>query len=230
MRVLVDAGADTRSMAIVHGALRRDLERARAELADTPYPTGQQRRALGEHLVWMMHFLHDHHTSEDSGLWPLVRERNAGAAALLATLEADHQRVEPAASTLTEAASTYARTTDDAPRLGVVAALAELSDVLLPHLDREVAEAMPVVAASISAREWNEWDERYNIRPKTLRELGLIGHWLLDGIDRDGYQLVTHLVPPVPRFVLVHGFARAYRRRAEACWHKETATALALTW
>jgi hypothetical protein len=48
--------------------------------------------------------------------------------------------------------------------------------------------------------------------------LGIEGHWLLDGIDAEGYQVVVHTVPAVPRFILLHGFARAYRRRAQARW------------
>jgi len=41
------------------------------------------------------------------------------------------------------------------------------------------------------------------------------GHWLLDGIDAEGYQVVVHTVAAVPRFILLHGFARAYQRRAQ---------------
>jgi hypothetical protein len=107
----------------------------------------------------------------------------------------------------------------------LVAALDELTAVLLPHLDREVAEAMPVVSASITHAEWQAIERRYNIKPKSLRELAMEGHWVLEGIDPDGYQVVTHTVPPVARFVLVHGFARAYRRRARARWQPDAADA-----
>jgi hypothetical protein len=47
------------------------------------------------------------------------------------------------------------------------------------------------------------------------------GHWLLDGIDTQGYQVVIHTVSAVPRFILLHGFAGAYRRRAQARWQAE---------
>ena len=83
--------ADTRMMGIVHGALRRDLLRIREVVVTEPYPQGRQRRALGEHVVWLMRFLHAHHTSEDEGLWPLVRTRNPAAGELLDALEAEHQ-------------------------------------------------------------------------------------------------------------------------------------------
>ena len=46
-----------------------------------------------------------------------------------------------------------------------------------------------------------------------LAQLGFEGHWLIDGIDPTGYDVVVHTVSAVPRFILLHGFARAYRRR-----------------
>jgi hypothetical protein len=108
--------ADTRMMGIVHGALRRDLLRTRAALTGEPFPEGRQRRALGEHVAWMMEFLHAHHAGEDEGLWPLVGARNPAAGALLDSLEAEHQLIAPAAATLTAAGYRYAATSADEPR------------------------------------------------------------------------------------------------------------------
>lgn len=210
--------ADTRMMAIVHAALQRDLRRATDVLRAVPPPEGRQRRALGEHVGWLMEFLDAHHRSEDAGLWPLVRDRNPASGALLDSLEADHAWIAPRAEAVTEAAQQYATTMSDGPRVALLDALDRLAEVLLPHLDREVAEAMPVVAASITGREWDAVEQEYNIKPKSMRELGFEGHWLLDGIDAEGYDVVVHKVPRVQRFVLLHGFARAYRRRTKACW------------
>jgi len=198
--------------------LRRDLLRTRDALTIEPYPQGRQRRALGEHVVWLMEFLHAHHTSEDDGLWPLVRERNPAAGALLDSLEAEHRRIGPAAAALTSAGRRYAGTLADEPRAELVSALDALAAVLFPHLDREVEEAMPVVSASITQADWHAVHQKYDIKPKSLAQLGMEGHWLVDGIDAEGYQIVTHTVPAVPRFILLHGFARAYRRRAQARW------------
>lgn len=215
--------ADTRMMGIVHGALRRDLLRTREAVVTVPYPQGRQRRALGEHVVWLMRFLHAHHSSEDEGLWPLVRTRNPAAGELLDALEAEHQRIDPAAAALASAGGRYAESTADDARSALVAALDGLTSVLLPHLDREVEEAMPVVSASITRADWEAVEQRYNIKPKSLAQLGMEGHWLLDGIDADGFDVVVHTVPAVPRFVLLHGFARAYRRRARARWEPDSA-------
>jgi hypothetical protein len=216
------AAADTRMMGLVHDALRRDLTRARAELTTAPYPRDAQRVAIGEHLGWMMGFLHNHHSGEDDGLWPLVLRRNPSASALLADMDADHTRIAPAVALVESGAGQYGSTASDDARIALLAAIDELEDVLLPHLRREEAEAMPVVSASISQAEWSAWDQEFNIKSKTLTQLGAEGHWLLDGLDPARYRLVTHLVPAVARFILVHGFARRYRRQADARWTGKT--------
>jgi hypothetical protein len=210
--------ADTRMMEIVHGALRRDLVRAREVAGRGSGPRGPQRRALGEHVVWLMDFLHAHHTSEDVGLWPAVRAKNPGAGALLDSLEADHHQIEPAARSLRSIAQAYAGTSDDATRDDLVRAIDELTGALFPHLDREVEEAMPVVSQTISHGEWRAIEKKHNLQGKSMSQLGFEGHWLLDGLDPEGRDVVLHTVPPVPRFVLLHGYARGYRRRSQAVW------------
>ncbi len=216
------APADTRMMGIVHGALRRDLLRAREVASTAPYPQGRHRQALGEHVVWLMDFLHAHHSSEDAGLWPAVREKNPDAGPLLDSLEADHREIEPAATALRAAATAYAASTEDAERVALVTAIDALGEVLFPHLDREVAEAMPVVSQTITEGEWRAIEQEHNIKPKRMTELGFEGHWLIDGIDAEGYEVVTGTVPAIPRFILLHGFARSYRRRMAAVWQPES--------
>lgn len=220
------APADTRMMAIVHNALERDLGRMRAALATQPYPHGSQRTALGAHALWLTDFLHAHHSGEDEGLWPLVRRRNPAAGPLLDQMDADHRRISPLMTALRDAAGAYAASTTDEPRAASLGALDELRAVLVPHLQREVAEMMPVVSASVTAGEWNAWDQEFNVKPKSLSQLGTEGHWLLDGIGPEGYQVVVHQVPAIPRFILVHGFARRYRRQAAARWQSAPVRAL----
>ncbi len=210
--------ADVRMMGIVHAALKRDLRRVREVLDADPPPRGRQRVALGQHVAWMLEFLHAHHTSEDAGLWPLVLSRNPGAAELLASLEADHARIAPLADEAAAAAQRYAETTTDAECIALISALDQLNAVLFAHLDREVAEAMPVVATSITDRQWNAVEQEYNIKPKGTRQLAMEGHWLIEGIDPEGYEVVVHKVPPPLRLLLLYGFGPAYRRRARVRW------------
>lgn len=208
--------ADTRSMGIVHSALRRDLERTRMAFTDQPYPDPEQRRAIASHLGWMMHFLHQHHTGEDAGLWPLIRAKNPSAGALLDQMDEDHRRIGPAITGLEEAARAYRD--DDSARNGLLVALARLTNILLPHLRREEVEMMPVVAATLTDAEYRGVEHEHFVAPKGLRELGAEAHWVLDGLPPQGRDVMLSVVPALPRFVLVHGFGRSYRRAAARLW------------
>ncbi|MGW0038766.1 hemerythrin domain-containing protein [Gordonia sp. NPDC003376] len=208
--------ADTRSMGIVHGALRRDLVRARMVLESGPDRDDRHRRALADHLVWLMDFLHAHHTGEDRGLWPLVRQRNPSAGFLLDRMDADHKRIAPAIDGLARTARSYRTRTQASEQ--VIAALTALEAVLLPHLAAEELEMMPVVATSITTQEYRDVERRFFVRPKGFSELGIEYHWLADGLDQQRRDLIAGVVPPIPRFVLLHGFDRQYRRYAAALW------------
>lgn len=85
--------ADIRDMRILHSALRRDLERTRIVLSDPALVTGDRRRAIGAHLVWLMHTLHRHHTGEDEHVWPEIRRREPSAGPLLDEMDTDHRRI-----------------------------------------------------------------------------------------------------------------------------------------
>ena len=213
--------ADTRMMGIVHDALRRDLARTRAAL-DGPLPEAR-RRALAAHVDWMMDFLHAHHKGEDAGLYPMVRAIDPSAGALLDAMAADHAAVDPAVDVLRAAAARWADS--DAARSSVRDALITLEAVLLPHLDREENEAMPVVSATITHRQWHEWDQKHNIKPKSLPKLAEEGLWLMDGLDPARRAIVEAEVPWVPRMIVLHGFGPGYRRRAAARWAGTTVEA-----
>ena len=197
----LDAPADTRVMGIVHKALRRDLIRATEALTTAPYPFDAQRIAIAEHLQWMMRFLHRHHSSEDEHLYPLVRGRNAAAAELLESMDSDHRSIEPAMDALVSAAGSYRDSA--AARQQVVEAIDKLADVLLPHLDREENEMMPIVSSTITVAEWDHWDQEYNVKPLPPLELSDSGLWIMDGLDDSERTVITDLVPAIPRWIIL---------------------------
>ncbi len=210
------APADTRTMGIVHSALRRDLERTRVALTTAPYPDGERRRAIGDHLLAMMHFLHVHHHGEDEGLWPMVQHKDPSTVPLVERMERDHERIAPAIAALEEAAEAYR--TSALEREPLLSALAGLTEVLLPHLEREETEAMPVVSATLTRRDWDSYEQEHAIKVKSFVELGDEGQWVLDGLGKEDSQVMLALVPAIPRFILLHGFARRYRRKTALLW------------
>ena len=221
MAMASDAPADTTMMRIVHDALRRDLARATVALAEPVRMGRNQRRAVAKHLTWMMRFLHAHHASEDEGLYPIIREQARGAADVLDVLDRmsrQHEQIGIAIATVEAAAAALVADASDNARRQTVAALETLVALLLPHLEEEEDEAMPLTSRLITAAEWQAIEKQYNLDPKTLAELGFEGHWLIDSATAADRERVIGLVPPLPRFILLRGFARQYRRHVQACW------------
>ena len=221
MRTDPNAPADTNMMRVVHDALRRDLERAKAALTREPSPDDRQRSAIAEHLTWLMTFLEAHHRSEDVGLYPVVRERAPGVAALLDAMAADHEAVAAEIAAFEKAATTYGECgAHDEPeaRAGLIDAVDRVTGALLPHLRREEDEVMPVVSQVITVAEWNEIEQRHNLAGKSMAQLGREGHWLIDDTSADDRARVLGLVPFVPRLLLLYGFGPAYRRHKRSCW------------
>ncbi len=209
------APADTRDMVIVHDALRRDLVRARTTIGGPSAIAESQRRSLSDHLRWMMDFLQHHHHGEDHGLWPRVRAANPESCELIAAMEVAHRSVDPRSTQLDHAAFAYR---DGGSASDVVAAIEDLESVLLPHLREEEEQTLPVVSASITQADWDAYNAEENIATRSQFQLGITGHWMMDGLTPERAALVTGLVPPVQRFALVHGIGPVYRSRAKARW------------
>jgi hemerythrin-like domain-containing protein len=218
-----DGPADTRMMGIVHSALRRDLVRLRLVLGTPAAQEPKRRKALAEHAVWLMDFLHHHHTGEDEGLYPLVVRRNPDAAALCERMDVDHDTITPAMDGLRAAAERHLAD-PGSPDSDLLAALAALDEPLVPHLAREELEMMPVVSASISHAEWVEWHQ--SMVHGSMTELAFEGHWLIDGLDEEHTRIVVGPVPAVPRFILVKLLGGAYRRKRALLWDDTPATAV----
>lgn len=219
-----EGSADIQDMRIVHSALRRDLERTRIVLSEPASITDRRRRAIGEHLVWLMHTLHRHHTGEDEHVWPEIRRRDASAGSLLDEMDADHQRIAEPVRELEQVGASFATGTSTASE--VLACLAGLEEALLPHLAREEQEMMPVVAQALSRSEWKKLGHRAFIKGKPFSDLALEGHWVIDhATPADRERMVTEL-PALPRFVLLHLLGGRYARRFQALWEGTPAATL----
>jgi hypothetical protein len=208
-------------MRIVHNALRRDLARARATLTQAGRARPAQERAVGAHLTWMMGFLHAHHASEDEGLYPLVRERARGSVDALEVLDRmtrQHDAIALAAAAVEAAGKALVTNPSDDATQHTIDALDALAAVHLPHLQAEEDDAMPITSRMVTAGEWQAIEKKHNLDPKSMSDLGFEGHWLIDGASDADRATVLGLVPPIPRFILLHGFERRYRRHAAACW------------
>jgi hemerythrin-like domain-containing protein len=216
--------ADTQMMGIVHSALRRDLVRTRSVLEEPAPLTGERRASLADHMLWMMDFLHHHHRAEDDGLFPLVLGKNPAAGELLGVMDADHHRIGPRITELESAARAY-RSSSAGSDAALLAAVNGLLADLCPHLEREERDMMPIVATSITNGEWKSWEKQLNAG-KAMKQLAMEGHWLLDNLDAARRDIVVHVVPAVPRFILLSFLGGPYKKKAELLWGGTPAAAV----
>jgi hypothetical protein len=57
---------------------------------------------------------------------------------------------------------------------------------------------MPVVSASLTHTEWEAFNTTTYVKPKSKRQLGQEGHWLIDSLDPERYRVVVHTVAALP--------------------------------
>lgn len=204
---------DTQLIGIIHDALRRDLGRTFDTLATRTPPGAYRRAALADHIVWTLRFLWRHHANEDQGLWPLVRQRNPSAAPLLDELTSGHARIALAVRAVERAADSYRHSGAVSVRDDLRGALERLCTLLLPQLDREADEVMPLVCASVTSAEWDDWLHRYLIETTSTAERARELHWLIDALEPERRVYTTRTITTNQRFVSRFACALTCRRR-----------------
>jgi len=215
--------ADTVMMGVMHDALRRDFSRMRGVLSAPVAPGDAQRVALAEHMAFMIFFLDSHHHNEDEKLWPRVRANDPSLGALLDSMSRDHAQIAVQVDELKEAAERYAERGDDATRADLLAAIDRCTAVLVPHLDREEAEVMPLVSACLSNDEWRAFEK--SAKPDLpIAQLAEYFNWFLEDLDEARRRKIMKALPAPIVFVCTKVFGPGYRRRAARRWAARTET------
>jgi hemerythrin-like domain-containing protein len=140
-RLLNDDGTASMATMIMssHHAFRRDLARLARALQAQPGPTDAQLERLRLEWQWFRGALHGHHESEDTRMFPFMREQQPQLAATFDRLGADHRAIDPLLEQGDRAFG--APFAADAAR----AAVAALQQLLDRHLALEEAEAVPLL-------------------------------------------------------------------------------------
>jgi hypothetical protein len=135
-QLLNDDGSASMATALMmsHHAFRRDLARFAAALRRTFEPG-----ALREEWQSFRAALHGHHQAEDTGIFPGLRS----AAPVVEALEADHRRIDPL---LERADAAFGGL--PAAREEALAVVAQLQDLLRPHLETEEEHIIPFLRSA----------------------------------------------------------------------------------
>ncbi len=102
-----------------------------------------------------------HHPKEDNYLFPKLRERSAGAAELIAVLEAQHGEGYRMTAALAQALIHYQSIGASAfPAFDAL--VQEYLDFNWKHLNREEAELLPLARTALSVEDWKEVDGAFS--------------------------------------------------------------------
>lgn len=207
---------DMTGMYGMHYAFRRDLADFVAAVRGTPVGQHEVWAALDRRWARFVEVLHHHHESEDAHIWPVV-ERHLRAAGLeaglevLATMEADHDRIDPALQAVTDAflAMTAHPCADHRNALDVE--VTEVRELLVDHLAREESEAIPLVQAHTTGAEW-EASEKAIAKDYGLGIIPFAVPWVFKGLPADKAAEVEPFLD-LPQRVLKRVFEPRFLRR-----------------
>ena len=201
---------------VIHGAVRRDLDRFVGALSG--FPAGDQKRANELATAWANYDfqLTYHHEGEHEIAWPAL-ERVGVSRELLTTLDGEHDAM---AAAMVEARAAIAALKGSASSEDATAALdafTNLRAVTVQHLDHEEAEIEPVYLANAETDAIKEMGKKFS-RDAGPKQAGTFMAWLLDGASDSERESLRGSIPGPVIAILTGLFGRAYKRDVASVW------------
>jgi hypothetical protein len=171
---------DLTAMLVMHWAFRRDLDRFVAAVAGTPVTDRAPWRALGRRWALFRRMLHEHHTGEDTGLWPALRARtDPSGQAVLDAMEAEHHGIDPLLDAVTDGLDRLATAADDDARAALEVRVVAARERLGEHLAHEERDALALVQDLLSPADWEHITKVHFATPKNPRQIAQVVAWAL---------------------------------------------------
>jgi mannose-6-phosphate isomerase-like protein (cupin superfamily) len=150
------ARPDTTDMMAVHGVFRQAFAAAPALVGGAAAGEPGRVELVASYYDNVLRFLLVHHNAEDSLVWPKLTERCPAESDLVQRMISHHDQVHAAQEQAAAAVSEWSASAGPETAARLTGALAELSGVLLPHLDDEEDRIVPLCAEHLSVEEWGQ--------------------------------------------------------------------------
>lgn len=211
MSVGTEARPDVNEMRVIHRVFRRELAALPGLVRGVDDGDTARAAVVAGHADFVLNGLHIHHTGEDENLWPLLLERAAPSAELVATMQAQHEvvhdDVERCQSALAQWRDSAARADGEA----LATALDSLGSHLVEHLDQEEREILPLAEEHVSVAEWSRLGE-HGRDSMSRSDLPIMFGAILEEAEPDERATMLALLPPPIRLFMKTLGARQYRR------------------
>jgi hypothetical protein len=193
---------DFTMMYVAHDAFTRDLQRltAAAGAGQTASPAVRAGWAMVKKQ------LHIHHTTEDTSLWPALRQKvtRPDHVAVIDAMEAEHARIDPQLDAVDQALAA-----SDA--ISLTQSAQALADSLIFHMRHEEDEALPLVETFLGPKGWDAFGRAIR-KTQGLRAGAEYLPWVLDGAPIATQAKILGLLPPPVRLLYRRVWAPKYLR------------------
>lgn len=200
---------------VIHGAVRRDLDRLTTALGGLRDGDTARAQALERAYSNLRAELTHHHESEDSLIWPMLSKVGVDRA-LLDAMESEHDAMADALTETAEAMATVARSGSAADAAAAQASVVRTREVVERHLQHEEDELEPQLTPHLESPEWKAVERKLRSQPPGVA--GRYFAWLTDGMTDEHRAFLTKTVPSPVVTVLAKTFGRRYYREVAPTW------------
>ena len=200
---------------VIHGAVRRDLQRLEDALAVAVDGDRERAEELNRAFAFLHAQLVHHHRGEDEHVFPALQRLGVDIS-LLGDMEEEHERMANALADTESAMQRYASTGQASDRDVARGAVGRAREATEQHLSHEERELEPLMVPHFESAEWKAAEKKLRSQPPGVA--GQFFAWVEDGMGEPERAYYGSAVPAPVRFVLSRVFGRSYHRDIAPVW------------
>jgi iron-sulfur cluster repair protein YtfE (RIC family) len=212
---------DVEDMILVHRAFRREFDSIPDLIAGVALGDTFRAKVVADHMTFMIGGLHHHHAAEDELVWPVLLARVPTRQAEIERMEAQHVGIAAPMVRLESDLSEWRTTADQSTRDRLLASVADLTCVLVEHLDDEERIGLPIIEEYLTEAEWQATVKRgASFLSKQHPRMGIVlsGLVLEHSTPEEQRRFLSGVPFPLRLLVRLFGprMTASYRRRLYA--------------
>jgi hemerythrin-like domain-containing protein len=204
---------------VIHGAVRRDLDRLAAALAVLPEGDAARAGELARAYAYLRRELTHHHEGEEAYVLPWMASQGL-VPDLLPVMETEHAAMAAAVAETDAALQALAVDAGAARIAEARESVTRTRAVVDAHLDHEERDVVPAIVPLMETPGWKGVEKQLRARP--AGENGRFFAWLTDGMTEPHRAYLRSTVPAPVVFVLGRVLGRGYRREVAPGWGRAT--------
>lgn len=200
------AMSDTQMNTNMHKAFLREIDRIKQGVTSIDWSDQAARQGVAGRYQFFSQVLHEHHSTEDTYLWPKVKtSASPDEIAVLDAMEAEHAALVDVLNRLDKEFAALDASTNSA---ALATDLDQLREVLAAHCAHEEAEGIQIVQKYLTEEDFKAFKSAVRSAPGSDYVLP----WVCDGADQPIVDSTWGMLPPPVRMMVKPMMTRKYRK------------------